>query len=127
MTNKTILGLGNDIIEIARIQLSLITYSDRFIQRILTEKERAYCARHSDPAPHLAGRFAGKEAVAKALGTGLGKHLSWHDIEIFNNAEGKPEVFLSEGAKSRFHNPHILISLSHCKEYASAVALHLQS
>ncbi len=126
-TNNPILGLGNDIIEIERIRLSLITHPEKFIARILTEREQEYCAKHSDPAPHLAGRFAAKEAVAKALGTGFGQHLSWQDIEILNNADGKPEVFLSPHARQTFNNPQLLISLSHCREYASAVAIHMRS
>lgn len=73
--------------------------------------------------PHFAGRFAAKEAIAKALGTGFGAEVAWHDIEILGNELGKPEVYLSEAAKKRFKNPRILVSISHSTSHATAVAL----
>jgi holo-[acyl-carrier protein] synthase len=118
-----ILGLGNDIIEIERIRDSIDAHGDRFLARIFSDQERAYCLKHKDPAPRFAGRFAAKEAIAKAFGTGIGKEVGWKDIEILNNSLGKPEVFLSPALQQRFKNPTTLLSISHCKHYATAVAL----
>jgi holo-[acyl-carrier protein] synthase len=114
-------GIGNDIIEIDRIEKAIDRHN--FIDKIFTSNEKKYCLKFSTPAPHFAARFAAKEAVAKALGCGIGSKLSWLDIEIINNDEGKPCVFLSEKANLNFQKPEILITLSHAKSYASAVAI----
>lgn len=121
--NKIIKGLGNDIIEIHRIQRSIERHGERFIERIFTPGEILYCKKHALSYRHFAGRFAAKEAIAKALGTGIGKHLSWLDIEILNDSSGKPSVQLSKKRKDLFVSPHILISISHCKTFATAVAI----
>lgn len=126
-TDKTPLlrGIGNDIIEIDRIRKAFEEHGDKFLERLLTKQEQVYCLQHKDPALRLAGRFAAKEAVAKALGCGIGKEASWLDIEIVNDAKGKPEVFLSKKIEERFSHPKILLSLSHCKFYAAAVAISI--
>ena len=116
-------GIGNDIIEIERIEKSIQCYGSHFLQRIFTPSEIAYCEKHSQNARHFAGRFAAKEAIAKALGCGIGKKLSWHDMEILNDKAGKPFASLSPEANLRFNSPRIHLSISHCKEYATAVAI----
>ena len=116
-------GIGTDIIEIARIQKAHERHGDRFLERILTEKERDYCAKYAKPWPNLAGRFAAKEAVLKALGTGLVGEMTWHEIEVLNNGEGKPEVYLSARLKTLYPKAHIFLSISHCETYATATAL----
>lgn len=116
-------GIGNDIIEIERIRRSVEEHGDRFLARIFTQKELDYCLKHKDPIPHLAGRFAAKEAVAKALGTGFGEQLSWKDIEILNDAAGKPLVHLHAMEEKR----SVLLSISHCRDYVTAVALLISS
>lgn len=116
-------GLGNDILEIDRIRGSIDRHGQHFLNRIFTHEEQDYCYKFKDPAPHFAGRFTAKEAIAKALGTGFGAHLSWHDIEISNDPLGKPIVIFSDAAKKKFNDPHILISISHSQNYATAVAL----
>lgn len=116
-------GLGTDIIEVDRIRKNLNEYGDVFLDKLLTEREKTYCRSFNDPAPILAGRFAAKESVAKALGCGFGESLSFHDIEIINDKEGKPEVFLSSPCKYAFNDPVFLISISHCKTHATAVAI----
>lgn len=116
-------GVGIDLIEIERIRQSCQNYGKHFLDRIFTEKEQEYCSRFSDPLPNYAGRFAAKEAVSKALGTGFGEKLSWHDIEILNDSEGKPILHLSLRAKKTFEDPHILLSISHSKSAAAAVAI----
>lgn len=122
--NLLIKGLGSDIIEIDRIERSISKHGLKFLEKLFTEKEIAYCHQHKLSPRHFAGRFAAKEAIAKALGTGIGKMLEWKDIEIINDSLGKPEVFLSEKAYKLFNNPTILLSISHCKSYATATALY---
>lgn len=118
-------GIGNDIIEIKRIGGAIQRHGQRFLDEIFTPQEQAYCLRHKQAERHFAGRFAAKEAIVKALGTGISSEIGWLDIEITNNALGKPEARLSQRAKNHFGNPRLLISISHCQEYAAAVALHV--
>lgn len=118
-----ILGLGNDIIEISRIEENIGEYGIRFLDRIFTKNEQEYCNKYKESARHYAGRFAAKEAIVKALGTGLGEHISWHDIEILPDRLGKPEVNLSNQLNEKFDHPNILVSISHCKTFATAVAI----
>lgn len=121
-----ILGIGNDIVEVSRIKALLIKYQDRFLHRVFTHLEQKYCLDKKEPATHFAGRFAAKEAIVKALGTGFTKGLKWVDIGIDHDTLGKPVVVLSPFAKELFCDANILISMSHCKEYATAVAIWTQ-
>ncbi len=123
MKDNTLQGLGNDIIEIERIRLSISRHGQHFLNRLFSQREQDYCYKFKDPVPHFAGRFSAKEAVAKALGTGFGSELSWHDIEILTNELGKPIVHLSEVVKKRFNNPQMLVSISHSTSHATAVAI----
>lgn len=116
-------GIGNDILEIERIRGSIDRHGQHFLNRIFTQKEQDYCYKFQDPVPHFAGRFTAKEAIAKALGTGFGTHLSWHDIEIVNDDLGKPIVILSGNINEKFKKPHILLSISHSQNYATSVAI----
>ena len=77
-----ILGTGIDLIEVERIRASFARFGERFLQRILRPGETAYCLAHKDPAPFLAARFAAKEAISKAFGTGIGNLLGWQDLEV---------------------------------------------
>lgn len=120
---ESIGGIGNDIIEIERIREAVEAHGDRFASKLFTPLEKEYCSKYKDPIPHFAGRFAAKEAIAKAFGTGFGEKTSWLDIEILNDPNGKPQVFFSPAIKKQFHNPKVLISISHCKSYATAVAI----
>lgn len=119
-----ILGLGNDIIEIDRIHGVMQRHGKAFLDKVFTKNEQEYCLRHKEPARHFAGRFAAKEALVKSLGTGLKTGLSWLDFEITNDATGKPQVNFSQKIKSEFNNPQFLITISHCKAYATATALY---
>lgn len=121
--SQKILGLGNDILEIERIRESYEKHGDRFLEKLFTKNEREYFTKHKHPEPHIAGRFAAKEAIAKALGTGFGKDLSWLDIEILNNPNGRPLVSFSQEIRQKIHPGHIMLSISHCHNYASAVAI----
>lgn len=122
--NKSLIkGLGNDIVEIARLRRIIETHNKKAMSRLFTSKEQLYCLKYKDPIPHFAGRFAAKEAITKALGCGIGKLITWKDIEILNNPQGKPEVLFSPAVKTKFHSPQILLSISHCNNYATAVAI----
>jgi holo-[acyl-carrier protein] synthase len=115
----SIIGLGTDIIEIDRIQEALDKYGMRFLNKMFTEAEQAYCLKHSQPARHLAGRFAAKEAVVKALGSGFRDGISFLDIEVVNDEQGKPHVRFSP----KLQHYTVLLSISHCKQYATATAI----
>jgi len=123
-TNKPpIQGLGHDLIEISRIRQSVERHGEHFLNRVFTGKEIAYCRKFEDPVPHFAGRFAAKEAIAKALGTGFGADLGWHDIEVLNDERGKPVVRASDALTKNFGNVCLLVSISHAADHASAVAI----
>src|SRR5882672_9996670 len=118
-----ILGIGIDIIEVARIQASYERFGDRFLTRILHPKEISYCLTHRAPAPFLAARFAAKEAISKAFGTGIGAQLGWHDMEVRRKESGEPFVVLHGGGKQLFEARNarvVLISLSHTQQHATA-------
>lgn len=116
-------GLGNDIIEISRIKEAIEEHGQPFLDRLFTPKEQEYCTGHKDPSPRFAGRFAAKEAIVKALGCGFGTEVSWKEIEILGDDKGKPIARLSAALSERFPNARILVSISHCKTYASAIAI----
>ncbi|AAF39234.1 holo-ACP synthase [Chlamydia muridarum str. Nigg] len=115
-------GIGTDIIEIDRIRRAYHTYGDRFLNKIFTKGEQAYCFSKSDPYASLAVRFAAKEAVSKALGTGIGKSLKWKEIEISRGTQ-HPQVSVPESLLALLEVKRILLSMSHCREYATAVAI----
>jgi holo-[acyl-carrier protein] synthase len=120
----TIYGIGNDILEIDRIRQAMDRHGERFFARLFTRKEQDYCLKHADPVPHFAARFSVKEAVVKALGTGFGEEVSWRDLEVLNNPQGKPELFLSKNLLLKVgDDSSFLISISHCRDYVSAVAI----
>jgi len=116
-------GLGHDIIEISRIQRLIERYGQKFLDRLFTSEEQVYCLKYSNAAERFAGRFAAKEAISKALGTGFREEVTWEGIEILPGSDGQPLVKLSDEINKRFGNPQIMLSISHCKEYASAVAI----
>ena len=121
-----ILGVGIDIIEVARIQSSYERFGERFLNRILHPNEIAYCLSHKVPAPFLAARFAAKEAISKAFGTGIGAQLGWQDMEVGRKESGEPFVILHEAGKKLLDERKgrmVLISLSHTQEHAAAVAI----
>ncbi|MAS94233.1 MAG: holo-[acyl-carrier-protein] synthase [Verrucomicrobiales bacterium] len=121
-----VFGIGIDIIDTDRIEESVKKFGDRFLDRIFTPAERSYCEARKPSSRHFAARFAAKEAIAKALGTGIGVHLEWRDMEILRDEAGKPYVTLSGNGKD-FADENkireILISLSHADNHAAANAL----
>lgn len=121
-----ILGTGIDIIEVTRIASSFEKFGERFVNRILVADEIAYCLAHRQPAPFLAVRFAAKEAVSKAFGTGIGAELGWQDIEVRRKESGEPFVVLHGKGLELFEArkaKHLHVSLSHTQQYAAAMAI----
>lgn len=116
-------GIGIDLLEIQRIRKSIERHGQHFLNRLFTQREQDYCYQFQDPTPHFAGRFAAKEAIVKALGTGFGSQVNWHDVEVLADDLGKPVVHISEALRTRFHSPNIMVSISHSTEHATAVAL----
>ena len=112
--------VGVDIVEIARIRSSYERFGQTFMKKILTDAEIALCLSKPDPVASLAGRFAAKEAVSKALGTGISKGLFWHSIEVLNDEAGKPFVTIHAPTFSG----RISISISHDRHSAVAMALY---
>jgi len=118
-----IIGVGLDATEIDRIAATIARYGDRFLTRIFTEGEVAYCRRKRDAASSFAARFAAKEAAMKALGTGWRRGVTWRDFEVFNAPSGKPCMRLSGKASeicSRLGGGNVLLSLTHSGDYALA-------
>jgi holo-[acyl-carrier protein] synthase len=118
-----LLGLGTDIIEIDRVVRVIERYGQKYLDRMFTKNEQDYCLRYRNPNQHYAARFAAKEAVVKALGTGIRDGITWTDIEIINDQNGKPQVYLSPEIRKQFGDPVMHLSMSHCKQYATAVAI----
>jgi holo-[acyl-carrier protein] synthase len=96
-----IIGLGIDATDIPRIAATIERYGDRFVHRIFTEHEVAYCRRRRQPEIHFAGRFAAKEAAMKALGTGHSQGVLWRDVEVVRRG-GPPQLHFHGGAGRRF-------------------------
>jgi holo-[acyl-carrier protein] synthase len=96
-----ILGLGSDLIDIRRIERTIVRFGDRFLDRIFTEAERRKCDRRADRAAGYARRFAAKEACSKALGTGFRRGVFWRDLGVVNLSSGRPTMRLTGGARRR--------------------------
>lgn len=120
------ISVGTDILKIERIEAVVTRLGDKFVRRILTETERLEYSESGIPIALLAKRFAAKEAVAKALGTGIGRGVSWQDIQIEHNDAGAPFVVLSAGAQrvaSARGGSRVEISISDEAEYVVAFAV----
>lgn len=120
----SVLGIGVDLVENARIQHSLDRFGERFLQRLFTTGEIEYSQSMKYPARHFAARFAAKEAVSKAFGTGIGKAMGWKDIEVRRKPSGEPFVVLEGGAKKLAEErgvSAVWITLSHTENHAMAM------
>ncbi|HTQ32444.1 MAG TPA: holo-ACP synthase [Opitutaceae bacterium] len=120
-----LLGLGCDIIETGRVRGVLQRQGERFLARVFTDEERAYCLEMKDPYKHFAARFAAKEAVAKAFTTGIGAELGWKSVSVFHGSRQEPHVRLDAkgGALlARVGATGVLLSISHTDTAAMAVA-----
>ncbi len=123
-----IVSVGIDATDIHRIQETFQRYGDRFLQRVFTADEIAYCLRRRNPAPHLAARFAAKEAAMKALGTGVSHGVVWRDVEVFRR-EGPPQLRFHGIAAARFASlgaTRALLSLTHAESLALAQVLFVK-
>ncbi|MCX8108923.1 MAG: holo-ACP synthase [Verrucomicrobiae bacterium] len=121
-----VVGLGIDLVEISRVASACERFGDRFLKRLFSSEEIRYCYAFTDPAPHLAARFAAKEAVSKAFGTGIGARLGWLDIEVRNYKSGQPYVLLHDKGMQLLRDlgaSSVHISLAHTREHAVAVAI----
>jgi holo-[acyl-carrier protein] synthase len=126
---SNIIGLGLDATEIPRIAALIERYGERFIRRLFTDGEVAYCNRRRTPAIHFAGRFAAKEAGMKALGTGHSQEVLWRDIEIVRRG-GPPQLQFHGGAARRFAAMGArssLLTITHTEALALAQVLLIGS
>jgi holo-[acyl-carrier protein] synthase len=122
----SIIGIGTDIVECLRIAKMIERHGELFLNRVYTPREIEYCSSRKAATQHYAGRWAAKEAILKALGTGWARGIRWQDIEIRNDLAGKPSVALGGGARTvceRLGIGEMLISISHCRSHATAYAL----
>jgi len=121
-----VLGVGTDLIEIARIEKSVARFGDHFLDRVFTSGEIAYCRQKKHAAESLAARFAAKEAGAKALGTGISRGITWKEIEVRRNPGERPTLHLSGRAAERASQMgvnRLSLSLSHSRDVAFAVVI----
>ena len=125
---NNVIGIGTDIVEVTRIGDMIEKHDQTFIQKVFTEGEIEYCGPRKSAVQHYAGRWAAKEAILKAIGTGWSKGIKWTDIEVINEMGGKPYVKLAgkaiEVCSDRGIN-EILITISHCNLFATAFATAL--
>ncbi|MFK7850838.1 MAG: holo-ACP synthase [Akkermansiaceae bacterium] len=124
-----IYGIGIDVVEVDRIEAAIEKQGDAFLNRLFTEKEREYCGKQRRPGMHFAARFAAKEAVSKALGTGIGGSAGWLEIEVLRGESGAPRI-LFHGKAAEFIKGEglasVQISLSHARDYAAANAVAIR-
>jgi holo-[acyl-carrier protein] synthase len=119
----SVIGIGVDLVECARIQHSLDRFGEKFLHRVFTDGEIEYSMSMKFPARHLAARFAAKEAVSKAFGTGIGKSMGWRDIDVRKKPSGEPFLVFGGGAEKLARERGItraLITLSHSEQHAVA-------
>ncbi len=121
-----ILGIGTDLVEVARISRSISTYGSKFTQRVFSAGERSYSESKANSSERFAARFAAKEAAMKALGTGWSGGVTWTQIEVTNDAQGRPALVLTDTARvvaQKMGVRRIWLSLTHTSEMASAVVI----
>jgi holo-[acyl-carrier protein] synthase len=120
-----LIGLGADVIEVSRIRGVMERQGDRFIARVFTEEERAYCFGMAHPHKHLAARFAAKEAISKSFTTGIGAQLGWRSMSVYHGSRKEPLVRLDSQGEELLRSvgaTHVLLTLSHTETMAMAVA-----
>ena len=121
----TLIGLGCDLIEVERIRAILAKHGERFLKRIFTEEEQAYCNTLKYSHKHYAARWAAKEAVSKCFTTGIGEHLDWTSVSVYHGARKEPLVRLDAKATALLQAvgaTHVWLTLSHTESHAMAVA-----
>jgi holo-[acyl-carrier protein] synthase len=120
-----LIGLGADLVDVDRIRGVVERQGERFLHRVYTDEEREYCLGMRDPHPHLAARFAAKEAVSKAFTTGIGAELGWRSVSIYHGERHEPLVRLDDKGEKLLKEvgaSRVLITLSHTHTAAMAVA-----
>ena len=120
------IGIGTDIVEVLRIAQMIERHGELFLGRVFTPHEIEYCSSRKAATQHYAGRWAAKEAVLKALGTGWARGITWQDIEVRNEPGGKPLIRIGGGAREvceKLRIADVLISISHCRSHATAYAM----
>ena len=123
-----IMGIGTDITECLRIARMIERHGELFLARVFTPGELHYCQNRKQATQHFTGRWAAKEAVLKALGTGWRQGISWRDVEILNEPGGRPAVHVHGGAReacAQMGITQVLVSISHCHTHATAYAIAL--
>jgi holo-[acyl-carrier protein] synthase len=123
-----VIGLGFDATDIPDVDRVFKRFGNRFLRRIFTDGEIAYCMRHRDPVPSLAARFAAKEAAMKALGTGRSRGVLWKDVEVVRGAGGPPQLRFHGGAERRAAAMGVtrsLMTITHAKTLAMAQVMLL--
>ncbi len=126
LIGRVVLGVGTDLVEVERIRGAHERHGERFLQRIFTEGEIAYCRGHRDPHPFLAARFAAKEAAAKAFGTGIARGFGWKTFSVKHNEHGAPLAVLDAAGQKLLEErgaTGLLVSLSHTAGLGHAVVL----
>jgi holo-[acyl-carrier protein] synthase len=122
-TGGRVVAVGVDLVDVTRVRRALTRHATRFTDRVLSEREAAYCLSRPDPAPHVAARFAAKEAVVKCLGGGA----ALREIEVVRALSGSPSITLHGRAAERAAGRLVLISLSHLEHLAAAFAILVES
>lgn len=125
-----ILGIGTDIIEVPRIGKMIEQHGELFLRRVYTEREIHYCQGRKHAFEHFAGRWAAKEAILKAIGTGWSRGICWTDLEVRHDPSGCPRVLVRGGARDAALDrgiSEIRVSISHCRTYATAFSIALRN
>ena len=121
-----IVGIGIDVVDIERMRRAMNRQKDRFVQRVFTASEQDFCNSHRDPVPHYAARFAAKEALFKALGTGWDRGVTWLDAEVKREHRASPSIHLGGEAgkiSESLGTARVHLSLSHSESSAAAVVI----
>jgi holo-[acyl-carrier protein] synthase len=121
-----IIGIGTDITECLRIARMIERHGELFISRVYTPDEIQYCQGRAQATQHFTGRWAAKEAILKALGTGWRRGITWRDVEVCNDASGRPIVTVHGGVKEVVEQlgvTRLMVSISHCRTHATAHAV----
>lgn len=116
-------GIGIDVVEIERMERTIDQWGDMFLKKIFTDHEIAYASSKRTPVPHIAGRFAVKEAVAKALTIGWSTGFRWKDVEVTNDTSGKPSVIVYGRLKEILSGSRVMVSISHSEKVVVAIAI----
>lgn len=116
-------GIGIDVVEIPRMERAISTWGNAFLNKVFTSREITYAHSRKDPTPHIAARFAVKEAVAKALSTGWSGSFRWKDVEVENSPSGKPSVLLYGKVRELLEGSRVLVSISHSEHVVVAFAV----